>query len=202
MMENNGRTVGITSPKDKSGLKDRWIGLSEDQLNGVEAEFIFKAQKKYLLGAVPSPLQWFNIDFLFKVHKDMLSPVWEWAGKQRKSEKNIGVKAYLIQTQLVELCKDVAYWNTEKVDFSFLDQACYVHYRLASIHPFEDGNGRFSRLISDRYLKAHGCVYPIWPDNLHQDCDARQRYIQSLREADLGNFEPLFAFTQLAISKK
>ena len=132
----------------------------------------------------------------------MLSPIWEWAGKQRKSEKNIGVKAYLIQIQLVELCKDVAYWNTEPVNFSSIEQACYVHYRLAFIHPFEDGNGRFSRLIADRYLKSHGYVHPIWPDNLHQDCDARQKYIQSLREADEGNFEPLLSFTQFAITKK
>jgi Fic-DOC domain mobile mystery protein B len=202
MTKNDGRTVGITSPKDRSGLKDRWMGLSEEQLNGVEAEFIFKAQKKYLLGTVPSPLQWFNTAFLFKVHKDMLSPIWEWAGKPRKSEKNIGVKAYLIQTQLINLCQDVAFWNTESVGFSSLEQACWIHYRLASTHPFEDGNGRFSRLIADRYLKSHGCIYPIWPDNLHHDCDAREKYIQALREADQGNFEPLLIFTQLSITRK
>ncbi len=64
MTLNDGRTAGITSPKDRSGLKERWMELSEDQLNAVEAEFIFKAQKKYLLGPVPSPLNWFNISFL------------------------------------------------------------------------------------------------------------------------------------------
>jgi fido (protein-threonine AMPylation protein) len=195
-MKHNGRTVGITSPKDRSGLRNRWMALNEDQLNATEAEFIFKAQKKYLHTHVSPPHKWFNLSFLFEVHKAMLFPVWDWAGKQRRSEKNIGIKAYLIQSQLIDLCRDVIYWNEKPVDLTFLEQACIIHFRLASIHPFEDGNGRFSRLIADRYLKAHGCPYPLWPDKLHDNCDARNKYINSLQEADAGDFEPLIAFTQ------
>lgn len=192
----DGKTVGITSPKDRSGLNERWIGLNEEQLNGVEAEFIFEAQKKYLLREIPNPSAWFNLQFLFKVHKDMFSPVWEWAGNIRKSEKNIGVKAYLIQMQLENLCRDVNHWNSEPVEFTFLEQACTIHYRLAFIHPFEDGNGRFSRLIADRYLKANKCSHTIWPDNLHKDIEPRNNYIQALREADQGDIDPLIAFAQ------
>ena len=50
MTKHDGRTAGITSPKDRSGLKERWMELSENRLNAVEAESIFEAQKKYLLG--------------------------------------------------------------------------------------------------------------------------------------------------------
>ena len=197
MITPDGRTAGITSPKDRSGLKERWIELSEDQLNAVEAEFIFKAQKKYLLGYVPSPLNWFNISFLLKIHRDMLSPIWDWAGKQRRSEKNIGIKAFQIPSKLQDLCQDVHYWNTNPVDLTILEQACMIHHRLALIHPFEDGNGRFSRLIADRYLKSHRCPYPIWPDHLHQDCEARLKYISALREADQNNLKPLLNFIKL-----
>ena len=59
--ESEGKTLGITSPMEKSGLKERWIGLSEDELNGIEAESIFEAQKKYLHSHVPHPLEWFSI---------------------------------------------------------------------------------------------------------------------------------------------
>ncbi|MBS0615380.1 MAG: mobile mystery protein B [Verrucomicrobia bacterium] len=195
-MIKDGRTKGITSPKDRSGLKDAWINFSEEQLNALETEAIFEAQRKYLIKTVSSPLEWFNSSFLFKMHHEMLSAVWNWAGKVRTSEKNIGVKAYLISSQLEELCKDVAYWNTEPVDYTFLEQACWIHYRLAFIHPFEDGNGRFSRLVADRYLKAHGCSHAIWPEQLHKECDARSKYIAALEMADAGDLESLITFTQ------
>lgn len=52
MIDNDGRTRNITLPKDRSGLKERWIDASQDQLNALEAEFIFGAQKKYLLSTV------------------------------------------------------------------------------------------------------------------------------------------------------
>ncbi len=191
-----GKTQGITSPKDRSGLKDRWIGLSEEQINGLESEFILKAQKKHLHRAIPSPSKWFNPPFLFRVHKDMFFSVWEWAGKQRQGEKNIGIKSHFIQDQLFNLCQDVAFWNTNSVELTVLEQSCLIHHRLVSIHPFEDGNGRFSRLIADRYLKSHACHYPMWPDNLHREADARKYYIEALREADLGNLELLLAFSK------
>lgn len=125
----------------------------------------------------------------------MLSPVWEWAGRLRESTTNIGIKPYQIRLQLQELCQEVIYWNSEPIDLTFLEQACRIHHRLVFIHPFKDGNGRFTRLISDRYLRSHRCIYPLWPDNLHvEGNDARRRYIQALKEADKGDYDPLLQF--------
>jgi Fic-DOC domain mobile mystery protein B len=191
-----GKTKGFTSPKDKSGLKRRWIELSHEQINAIEAQAIFKAQKKHLLARVSSPQRWFQPSYLLNIHYDMLSSVWEWAGKLRKSAKNIGIKAYEISTQLHLLCEDVLFWNNNPVELTFLEQSCHIHHRLALIHPFEDGNGRFSRLVADRYLKAHQCPYPIWPDYLHDDCKARSEYISALRKADQHDIEPLVNFVQ------
>ncbi len=84
----------------------------------------------------------------------MLSPVWEWVGKLRQEETNIGVKPFLIRLQLEELCQEVANWNSEPIDLTILEQAARIHHRLVAIHPFKDGNGRHTRLIADRYLST------------------------------------------------
>ena len=55
-------------------------------------------------------------------------------------------------------------------------------------------NGRFSRLIADRYLKACKIPYTRWPIDLDSDCQGRKAYIQALKEADKGAIEPLVDF--------
>jgi Fic family protein len=86
-------------------------------------------------------------------------------------------------------------------DLMILEKAARIHHRLVSIHPFENGNGRFSRLISDRYLKACGSAYPIWPALEHEG-DVRSYYIQCLKSADRGDFEPLMKLMNRFIEKK
>jgi Fic family protein len=45
---------------------------------------------------------------------------------------------------------------TESTDDHPVIQAAIVHYQLVTIHPFEDGNGRTARLISDYVLDRGG----------------------------------------------
>lgn len=178
---------------DCSGLIPQWVQNLHD-LNRVEAENIFKAQKKYMRLPVADPISWFHVKTLKAIHNAMFGSVWEWAGDFRKNVTSIGVKPILIQLQLEELCKDVTFWSQHPVDMSFLERAARIHHRLVFIHPFENGNGRFSRLVADRYLLAYGCKHPIWPDNLSSENVYRKQYIQSLRDADKGDYVPLLNF--------
>lgn len=183
---------GATPLSDCSGLMPQWVKNLND-LNRVEAENISQAQKKYLKKSRNNPSIWFNVSDLKKIHYDMLCNVWDWAGKFRKSITSIGVEPYLISSKLSELCDDVKAWLDEAIDLTFLEQSARIHHRLVSIHPFENGNGRFSRLVADRYLIAYGCSYPSWP-YLQNNGESRDIYIQSLKEADRGNYAPLIKF--------
>ena len=60
--------------------------------------------------------------------------------------------------------------------------------------PSQNGNGRFSRLVADCFLKSMKCSFPHWPIDLDKTGQLRKRYISSLKEADLGNYEPLITF--------
>lgn len=174
---------------DYSGLKLPWVQVLSD-LNRAEAENIFLAQKKYLHSSVSTPENWFHIEILKKIHYDMFCKVWDWAGFFRKSNTNIGIKPYLIPSYLSAFCTEVCMWSKESYSLTVLERAVRIHHRLVLIHPFENGNGRFARLVSDRYLKAYGYSHPIWP-SIENSGNTRALYIQSLKSADQGDYEPL-----------
>lgn len=177
---------------DYSGLKLKWV-LNMNDLNMAEAENIIQAQTKYLTGKIEKTSSWFNINTLKTIHYDMFRNVWDWAGRFRRSTTSIGVKPYLIPIQLGELCNDVNSWSKEKIDLTLLEQTARIHHRLVFIHPFENGNGRFARLVADRYIASHGGTHPNWPYLQNID-ETRKKYIQSLQDADHGSYNALIAY--------
>jgi Fic-DOC domain mobile mystery protein B len=181
---------GATPISDCSGLIPTWVHDLND-LNRVEAENIINAQWKYLRGPIDDPKNWFQVKELKTIHRAMFGDVWEWAGAYRKSITSIGIKPNLIPVQLAELCLEVLSWFQYPVELTFVEMASRVHHRLVYIHPFENGNGRFSRLIADRLLLAFRCPHPIWPNHMNQEGLLRKDYIHTLKSADKGDYAPL-----------
>lgn len=186
---------GATPLADCSGLIPAWVQNLTD-LNRVEAENISLAQRKYLRSPVDDPARWLHVKGLKLIHQTMFGNVWDWAGEFRKSITSIGIKLSLIPTQLAEFCSEILSWSRHPVELTFLEKAVRLHSRLAAIHPFENGNGRFSRLVADRFLLAWKCPHPLWPDELNQESGARDQYIKAIKSADTGDFEPLLSLMQ------
>jgi fido (protein-threonine AMPylation protein) len=68
-------------------------------------------------------------------------------------------------------------------------------YRLVSIHPFANGDGQHSRTMTDLLLAHHGAARFSWGGaNPNHAIDARQRYLQALRNADQADYGPLLRF--------
>lgn len=182
---------GETPLDDISGLKPRWVRTVKD-LEAVEFENISKAVDKYL-GRRPTPLVApFSLDWIIQVHGEMLSKVWSWAGKLRQKDGyNIGIAAYRIGLELESLSQSVACWKDEGGDVC--EQAAMLHHRAVWIHPFHNGNGRWSRLLSQTWEYQQTGSYTEWPEAKIWDgvSAIRSEYIGALREADTGNYEPL-----------
>lgn len=186
---------GATPIDDISGLKPPWVKTQKD-LNQVEAENISNAVSKYLLKAISPPKKWFNTSTLKKIHYDMFCDVWDWAGEFRNTQTIPGMPSYQIVEALENLCCDVFFWCNESCNLSVIEQAAIIHHRLVFIHPFLNGNGRFSRLVSDRYLKSFKCPFPDWPTDLNKDGRHRKSYIKALQKADQGNIKPLVYYME------
>jgi len=80
-------------------------------------------------------------EYVRKLHKKMFDQTWKWAGRYRKTDKNIGVPFPEIPERLATLFGDVRYW-IDHATYSLDEIAVRYHHRLVLIHPFPNGNGR------------------------------------------------------------
>ena len=74
-------------------------------------------------------------------------------------------------------------------------QAAELHYNLAAIHPFNDGNGRTARLLMNYHLLRHG--YPLAVIEVGE----RAEYLAALEEADAGRCGPFAAFVLRGVAR-
>ena len=77
---------------------------------------------------------------------------------------------------------DLVYWyNTAEQSgrFTPVELAAVFHYRYIRIHPFEDGNGRIARLMSNYILARHG--YPMIVVRSRK----KNEYLEALHKTDL-----------------
>ncbi len=138
-----------------------------------------------------------SVDFIQKLHKYMFDQTWKWAGKFRRSGKNIGVDFHMISIELKNLCDDVNY-QLEHHSFPDDEIAIRLHHRLVWIHPFPNGNGRHARLMADLLIMQKGLPRFSWgaTQDLYKITPIRQQYIESLREADRGDYSKLMDFAR------
>lgn len=131
--------------------------------------------------------------FFLKVHRKLFGEVWKWAGQYRSSEKNIGVEAWRVPVEMKKFFEDVTYWLENDSFSDWAELLAHFHHRLVYIHPFPNGNGRFSRIITNYLCLKNNRAEPSW-HRFEDPTSRRQRYIQALREADQKKYESLIEF--------
>ena len=138
-----------------------------------------------------------NIEFICKLHKKMFSNVWKWAGKFRKSKKNIGIPYIQIAVELQTLCDDSQAW-IEYGTYPPDEFAVRFHHRLVFIHPFSNGNGRHARLMADLILKKLFAaeVFSWGVESLGSHNKIREKYIKALKLADEHDYSLLLEFVR------
>ena len=67
-----------------------------------------------------------------------------------------------------------------------------LHHRSVSIHPFPNGNGRWSRMLANIWLRLNRQPYTLWPEGTVGEASVlRAAYLAALRAADAGDYDPL-----------
>jgi Fic-DOC domain mobile mystery protein B len=135
--------------------------------------------------------------FITKLHKRMYGDTWKWAGKFRRTDKNIGVKWTTIPLELKVLIDDAHYWVQNEV-YTPTEIAIRIKHRIVSIHCFPNGNGRHSRLLADIIVqKGYELPRFTWGASTYSNQEKlRYAYIKALRAADQGDIKPLMVFAQ------
>jgi Fic-DOC domain mobile mystery protein B len=182
-------------PEEREGLLQTWITHRKD-LNEAEQDNI-AAGVAWSRGRRRLPVErMLSDDYMRTMHKRMFGEVWQWAGTFRTTERNIGIQAYRIGTELAGLLSDIRYWIGHET-YPPDEIAIRFHHRLVAIHPFPNGNGRHARLAADLLIARLGSEPFSWGGGSLADVgELRARYVAALRAADNHDIEPLLKFAR------
>ncbi|MEO2018954.1 MAG: mobile mystery protein B [Fuerstiella sp.] len=174
---------------DPSGLKDKTI-RTRSQLVAAEARNIAKALRRYTLSRPSKRLAPFDFSWALKLHRQMFDDVWEWAGQLREKDLNLGVNVHQINEELYRLLDDRPHWH--EFGWPPIEQAAELHYQAVRIHPFPNGNGRWSRLLANIHLMQLNGSIVLWPAEVDDAVSPiRQEYVAALKAKDNGQSKPL-----------
>lgn len=179
------------SDEDRHGLIPTYIS-NRGELFDAEQRNITKA----MLRRSPTVPQLLDDKYLRDLHRAMFDDVWEWAGRYRRSETNIGIAPPQIAPAVRNLVDDVRTW-VEAATYTPDELAVRFHHRLVAIHPFPNGNGRHGRIAADYLIAALGGEPFSWGAGLAVDTDElRAAYRRALQRADGGEVADLLTFAR------
>jgi len=133
-------------------------------------------------------------DVIQEIHGIVTKGILEESGKYRtENVRIIGSKTTPPSySKIVKLMEEYIF-NIRELKLHSIKKAAFIHHELVLIHPFLDGNGRISRLITNLYLMKKG--YP--PIVLKKE--DRRKYYQVLQTADHGDLSPFANFIAKAV---
>ena len=111
------------------------------------------------------------------------------AGKIRAHQVAISGSRFIPPSpvEVQPLLRDFFRWyDSIKSSTHPVELAAAVHLRFVTVHPFSDGNGRMSRLLTNFILQRHG--YPL----LNIPYDNRRSYYNALERSQLKKIDSIF----------
>lgn len=177
-------------PEERDALVPTHVALRSElneleQQNIAEADHWAFARKRKILDEA----------FLRGLHRRMFNHVWRWAGDYRTTERNLGAANYRIQPEVRQIIDDARYWNQHET-YAPDELAVRFHHRLVFVHPFPNGNGRWSRLAADLLIVQQGGFRFTWGRANLRAGGARRAYIDALHAADKHDLAPLIGFAR------
>jgi Fic-DOC domain mobile mystery protein B len=179
------------APEERQGLIPMHVAYRHE-LNELEQQNILDADA----WALSRKRDVLDEGFLKRLHRRMFGRVWHWDGEYRTTERNIGVHPLQIPIDMRQILDDAKYWfahNSYQPD----ELAVRLHHRLVLVHPFPNGNGRWSRLAADILITGLGDERFTWGrTSLQPAGKTRHAYINALHAADGHDIAALLAFAR------
>ncbi|HEY2213357.1 MAG TPA: Fic family protein [Bradyrhizobium sp.] len=184
-MENEERKERHSRALEPELISDPQKKAEAEALNGLR-QYDFAVQLS--LSAIERGSFKLRLSHVLSLHREALQGVSSYAGNFRPSDVEIEgsrhnpVGAHLVPELVEDLCD---YVNDNWNKASAVHLASYVMWRLNWIHPFADGNGRTSRILSFVVLSIKiEAVLPGTPTLPDLIVDHRAEYEDALDAAD------------------
>ncbi|MBW8050015.1 MAG: hypothetical protein FVQ77_06690 [Cytophagales bacterium] len=172
-------------------VEDNLLGIFDKaKLNEEEAKGIIRAEQ-YILD-LDADIKT-SVSIILKVHQTAFSHLYDWAGKLRIINIVVGQH----QPPHYSKVPNLMYQYTDELNYrisrirgqeDLIKCLAYTHHRMVFIHPFNNGNGRTARLITDLIAKQQGY------QNIklyHREGEKREEYLQAIRKADQYDYSLL-----------
>jgi cell filamentation protein len=152
-------------------------------------------------GIVAAELFVFELDFetdistqlLLEIHRIAFSELYDWAGSWRTTTVTVGQlippKPSKVLQLMYQFIDNLNYKiSTALTQQDHIECLTFAHYEFIRIHPFINGNGRTGRILMNIVALKFG-YKPL--ELYYREGDSRKIYIEAMKQADNGNFEPL-----------
>jgi len=88
----------------------------------------------------------------------------------------------------IQMQELIDWYRSEEKKMHPVTLAAMLHYKFVRIHPFDDGNGRVSRLLMNYVLLRNG-----FPPVIIKSSD-KVKYLNNLHQADIGDYAPFIEY--------
>lgn len=199
-----------TKPKSATSFKETAFGiLPRSEIIKLEAEGIKKAQQ-FIIKSSNNKVE-ITPQVILDIHKEGFSFIFpDWAGKFRIIEVTVGEyeppHCSKVPELIKNLCDDLAErlkhlpssQNEEIFLADIISLLAWFQHRFVWIHPFNDYNGRVSRLLTNLLLLNLG--FPILTISAETGKD-RNKYIEAMKAADQHDHSKLESLLAKALKE-
>ncbi len=169
--------------------------LSRAQLDEIERRRINATRMWAMRVAVLKRGDLMTEAFARGLHRRMFGGIWRGAGRFRTTPHNPGWEPKHIATGVRMFLDDAEGWLRYST-YPVHEAAVRLHFRLAAVQPWFNGNGRHARLIADIVVAANEEKPLTWGLRSAQggSGETRARYLEAMRVAESGDVAPLLEF--------
>ncbi len=105
--------------------------------------------------------------------------------------KNIANEVAVLDEELRTKTRNLKRPRRERQYKNVITLSARLSHRFASIHPFQNGNGRASRLLLNAILKRAELPWLESDVSIHFKKEEKEKYLSAMRQADDGDYSML-----------
>ncbi|GAQ89511.1 hypothetical protein KFL_005310030 [Klebsormidium nitens] len=195
LIEGAGLSLSDTHKLCVKILKGEPVGLEENRSNSRQSrtEVLQHAEAfRYLYTEMVTEGKPLDFLILQETHRILMTDMVREDGKKvgagifRTEPCNAGQHQFPFPAAIVGSLRWLLHqynWREHEQDSDPFELAAWLSYEFVAIHPFDDGNGRMSRLLMNMVLLSRGLAFPVALGFSSGHRQAKQQYLQCIRNA-------------------